>query len=233
VNFGAGDIGVASASANQSASQNGSGVSTSGSGGNSGSINIAGNSTLANVPIQIPIQAQIPVSLTEVSLNVSNSSTTVTKKELAPVEVDLEIELTPVIYENGVEVNVFGDLDTYNGYDDEGFPRINTRSFQTQVRMGEGQEIVLGGIARSETSRATNKPPALGSLPVLGFLFGQENTRRRESTVVMTLGIDQIVRFDGDQAGKTAGEDAILRQALGSDPDRGPEDQRGADAGHS
>lgn len=137
-------------------------------------------------------------------------------QELVPVEADLEMQITPVIYENGVEVDVVGDLDTYNGYDDSGFPRINNRAFSTQVRMGEGQEIVLGGIARTETTRAANKPPALGSLPVIGFLFGQENTRRRESTVVMTLAIDQIVRFDGDQAGKTADEQSLLDQATGA-----------------
>lgn len=135
-----------------------------------------------------------------------------------PIETDLEIEITPVIYENGAEIDVEGDLDTYNGYDDGGFPRINNRQFETQVRMSEGQEIVLGGLVRDETTRAGNKPPALGDLPVLGFLFGQENTRRRESTIIMSLSLDQIVRFDGDQTGKTADEDAVLKQASGESP---------------
>jgi hypothetical protein len=149
-------------------------------------------------------------------VNISFTSPSITNEELVPVETDLEIAITPVIFENGVEVDVTGDLDTYNGYDDSGFPRINTRSFATQVRMAAGQEIVLGGLARTETTRATNKPPALGNLPILGFLFGQENSRRRESTVLVTLAIDQIVRFDGDQTGKTADEDSLLQQATGS-----------------
>lgn len=156
-------------------------------------------------------------SFGDVFINIAgNNGGTDDSTELLPLDVDLEMEITPVIYENGVDVDVTGDLDTYNGYDDSGFPRINNRAFATQVRMAEGQEIVLGGLARTETTRSTNKPPAFGSLPVIGFLFGQENSRRRESTLVMTLSIDQIVRFDGDQAGKTSDEQSLLDQATGS-----------------
>lgn len=177
-------------------------------------INVSGANIGSNVGNQYS-EAGGPDVSDNVIIISNESGGDSSSEELLPLETDLEIELTPVIYENGADINVTGDLDTYNGYDDTGFPRINNRAFQTQVRMGEGQEIVLGGLARNETTRAGNKPPALGDLPVLGFLFGQENTRRRESTIVMSLSLDQIVRFDGDQTGKTADEDAVLKQANG------------------
>jgi type IV pilus assembly protein PilQ len=50
-------------------------------------------------------------------------------------------------------------------------PSIDTRQIQTQVLVGDGQTVVLGGILETTKSYAANKVPWLGDIPILGHLF--------------------------------------------------------------
>jgi len=50
-------------------------------------------------------------------------------------------------------------------------PAIDTRSIQTQVLLGDGETVVLGGILNTQQSKAATKIPWLGDIPVLGNLF--------------------------------------------------------------
>jgi type IV pilus assembly protein PilQ len=50
-------------------------------------------------------------------------------------------------------------------------PSINTRTVETQVVLGDGQTVVLGGILETNQTRQATKVPWLGDVPVLGNLF--------------------------------------------------------------
>ena len=50
-------------------------------------------------------------------------------------------------------------------------PAINTRTLSTQVLVGDGQTVVLGGILETERRENEKKVPFLGDIPVLGHLF--------------------------------------------------------------
>ena len=50
-------------------------------------------------------------------------------------------------------------------------PSIDTRQIITQVLVNDGQTVVLGGILDTTKSKAANKVPFLGDIPVLGNLF--------------------------------------------------------------
>jgi type IV pilus assembly protein PilQ len=50
-------------------------------------------------------------------------------------------------------------------------PSIDTRQIITQVLVNDGQTVVLGGILDTTKSRAANKVPFFGDIPVLGYLF--------------------------------------------------------------
>jgi len=50
-------------------------------------------------------------------------------------------------------------------------PSINTRTVATQVVLGDGQTVVLGGILETNQTRQATKVPWLGDIPVLGALF--------------------------------------------------------------
>jgi type IV pilus assembly protein PilQ len=50
-------------------------------------------------------------------------------------------------------------------------PSIDTRQIITQVLVNDGQTVVLGGILDTTKSKAANKVPFFGDIPVLGALF--------------------------------------------------------------
>ena len=55
-------------------------------------------------------------------------------------------------------------------------PAIDTRAIQTQVLLGDGETVVLGGILETQQKKASTKVPWLGDIPVLGALFKRRRT---------------------------------------------------------
>ena len=50
-------------------------------------------------------------------------------------------------------------------------PAIDTRTLTTQVLVGDGQTVVLGGILETVRRDSEKKVPYIGDIPVLGHLF--------------------------------------------------------------
>ena len=50
-------------------------------------------------------------------------------------------------------------------------PAIDTRTLTTQVLVGDGETVVLGGILETTRRDTENKVPLIGDIPVLGHLF--------------------------------------------------------------
>jgi len=61
-----------------------------------------------------------------------------------------------------------------------GIPAIDTKRVKTQVRVNNGETLVLGGIFDGDENSTVNKVPLLGDIPVFGNLFKtttKENTK--------------------------------------------------------
>lgn len=84
----------------------------------------------------------------------------------------LSLEVTPQITPDG---NVIMDLnitqDSQGGTTIGGDIIIDTRKLQTQVLVGDGETIVLGGVFQEDRTRDVQKVPVLGDIPVLGKMF--------------------------------------------------------------
>jgi type IV pilus assembly protein PilQ len=72
-------------------------------------------------------------------------------------------------------------------------PSIDTRQIQTQVLVGDGQTVVLGGILETTKSYAANKIPWLGDIPVLGNLF-KSTTNINNKTELLIFITPKILR---------------------------------------
>ncbi len=59
-------------------------------------------------------------------------------------------------------------------------PAINTRAIETQVVLGDGQTVVLGGILETTQTEVGTKVPWLGDIPVLGNLFKTDHEREQQ-----------------------------------------------------
>jgi type IV pilus assembly protein PilQ len=69
-----------------------------------------------------------------------------------------------------------------------GVPSITTRQMHTHVRLKNGQTIVLGGIYESNNEEDKQGIPFLGKIPLVGWLFHQQNVlhTKRELLIFVT-----------------------------------------------
>jgi type IV pilus assembly protein PilQ len=72
-------------------------------------------------------------------------------------------------------------------------PSIDTRQIQTQVLVGDGQTVVLGGILETTKSYAATKVPWLGDIPILGNLF-KSTTNINNKTELLIFITPKILR---------------------------------------
>lgn len=96
----------------------------------------------------------------------SSGATSVSFKEAV-----LSLEVTPQITpDDKIIMDLVVNQDS-RGEVTAGIPSINTNEVTTQVLVGNGETVVLGGIFQSEVSTNTVKTPFLGDIPYLGRLF--------------------------------------------------------------
>ncbi len=64
-------------------------------------------------------------------------------------------------------------------------PIIDTRSLDSNVLIRSGDTLAIGGLLQDEQTKARNKVPVLGDLPVLGYLFAERlNARTKRNLLV-------------------------------------------------
>jgi type IV pilus assembly protein PilQ len=66
-------------------------------------------------------------------------------------------------------------------------PAIATRRIKTQVRVNNGETLVLGGIFDKTELNNVDKVPLLGDLPVLGNLFKHTNKQDKKTELIIFL----------------------------------------------
>jgi|AntDeeMetagen134_2_1112570.scaffolds.fasta_scaffold00233_9 type IV pilus assembly protein PilQ len=110
----------------------------------------------------------------------SSGATSVSFKEAV-----LSLDVTPQITPDG---NIIMDLEVNQdsrGQVTAGIPSIDTNAVKTQVLVGDGETVVLGGIFQSEVAKNIVKTPFLGDLPYIGRLFRRtENIDSRSELLI-------------------------------------------------
>ena len=100
---------------------------------------------------------------------------------------NLKLEVTPQITPEGsVVLEVDVNRDSVGQLTTAGYA-INTKHVKTQVRVQDGGTVVLGGIFEDSDKNDEAKVPALGDVPVLGWLFRNRQQVRRRSELLVFL----------------------------------------------
>lgn len=118
-------------------------------------------------------EASIYVGKT-VSILTQTSGTGESKKDSYNREnIGLNLKIKPRInQENKVHLDIdtiLEDIDTLQGTNDQ--PITSKKQVNTQVIVGHGQSVILGGLIKNQNSSTVQKIPLLGDIPVLGNLF--------------------------------------------------------------
>lgn len=116
--------------------------------------------------------------------------------QLVPVDTGLGLAFVPTIGEQTVQMEIAMIWSDYNGFSSDGFPMINERELSTTVRLGLGDEIVIGGLNRTVHVNSTQKVPFLGSLPIIGYIFGGETDQNRKTEVVVAIQPTAVTSYD-------------------------------------
>ncbi len=102
-------------------------------------------------------------------------------------EVGINVYLRPVIMSETTELEVVADVSSVSGYSPNGLPIINRSETSTKVRVKDGSVLLLSGLTRTEEIETKSGMPFLSSIPVLGYLFGGEQSINREKQIVIVV----------------------------------------------
>jgi type II secretory pathway component GspD/PulD (secretin) len=86
-----------------------------------------------------------------------------------------------------------------------------------------GEEVVFGGMERTLRTQETRKFPILGSIPVIGWAFGNENSGVKKTVVVC------VIRATRWPSGLPAEMEQIVKQVSSNEQTPSPPDRFGFD----
>ena len=108
------------------------------------------------------------------------------------VDANLKLEVTPSITPDGkVQMDLKIEKDTIGELTSAGY-LINTNKLETNVLVGDGETVVLGGIFDDIKRNQYQKVPFLGDLPFVGVLF-KNNVKTNAQTELLIFVTPRIV----------------------------------------
>ena len=115
------------------------------------------------------------------------------EQSLQTVEVGTIVEVTPQITADGdIALTIRPEVSTVAGFDAAGRPNnISKRTAETQLRIKDGQTIVLGGLLQDRIINDEFGVPILSSIPLIGELFKTRELRdaQIELLIIITANI--------------------------------------------
>jgi len=102
-------------------------------------------------------------------------------------QVGVYVWLLPFVGEKSMELSVSAEASGVTGTDANGLPIIEYNDVDSKVRLADGEPFVLAGLKRSGVIKRSAKVPILGSIPVLGWLFGNEININRDKNVLIVV----------------------------------------------
>lgn len=165
-----------------------------------------------------PAQIKIGSELGYVSQTLTPEGTIV--PEVQFLDVGTQLRLRPFISSDGlVRMEVHPEISKGSVRVEDGLtlPDKETTEVTTNIMVRDGNTVVIGGLLRDEVSKAASQIPLLGSLPIIGPAFRQneEGTERQEILVLITPRI--IYDHDATPAGDVAAAEFHQRHAVYKD----------------
>jgi general secretion pathway protein D len=113
------------------------------------------------------------------------------------LDVGVNIDITPRVHaDREVTLKIALDVSAVTSTTNIGGinqPVIGQRKIEHEIRLRDGEVNLLGGILEDSQTKALSGIPGLAQVPILKYLFSQNNTEHRENEIVFAL-IPHIVR---------------------------------------
>jgi len=113
-------------------------------------------------------------------------------------DVGVNIDMTPRVHPNHdvslkikIEVSSVTGTSTIGGISQ---PIISQRVVEHDIRLGDGEAYILGGLIQRTDTKTLNGWPGLAKIPVIRYLFSSDSVEHQEDEVLIML-IPHIVRL--------------------------------------
>jgi len=146
----------------------------------------------------------------KVVTNLDDQLSKLTLEHPDDVTVGFSLSVSPFIGLETTELVYSVTINDIVGLTPAGTPIVRTNSEQGSVQLRDGTPICVGGLKRSEDVKSTAKAPLLGSIPVLGYLFGGEQSSNHQTEFVVVL-TPQVVQYNEVQKELARPEDKEVR----------------------
>jgi general secretion pathway protein D len=145
--------------------------------------------TLDNEEAKIVVGQNVPFVTGQYTNNNTTNGAVNPFQTIERKDVGLTLKVKPQISETGtVKLTIFQEVSSidYTKSSTSGLI-TNKRSIESNVLVDDGSIIVLGGLLSDEYAGAANQVPALGDMPVLGWLFKSESRNRTKKNLMVFL----------------------------------------------
>jgi general secretion pathway protein D len=167
--------------------------------------------TVNQVPTKVSIVEELSVNNGAAPIETSNG-TIAFENSYTRNQYGINIVMTPTIHEadpEDMQDKRFITLETHVNFDTinsdiNDRPKVNRRSVENQVRVVDGETIILGGLRKKTGEDNTEKIPFLGEIPGIAKFFG--TSRMKEELTEMIIFITPKI------VGDTKDEMEKLRQ---------------------
>ncbi|TZF89914.1 type II secretion system secretin GspD [Cognatilysobacter lacus] len=140
-----------------------------------------------NAEATLNVGSRIPISSVTVDPGTGNGGTTYSQVQYLDTGIILKVR--PRITRDGMvfldivqEVSSPGTVADRNGN-----VRIDTRKVKTETAVQSGDTVMLAGLISDGVTRGSSGFPGLSRIPVLGGLFGRQNSRTDRNEVIVLL----------------------------------------------
>jgi len=120
---------------------------------------------------------------------------------IAPIQrqnVELRLRIKPQINESDfVRLEVDEQTEEIASVDKTLGPTTSKRTAKTTVVAKDQETVVIGGMIQDRVTKSIQKVPVLGSLPLLGWLFRNESTKKQKTNLLLFL-TPYIIRDQSD-----------------------------------
>ncbi len=125
---------------------------------------------------------EVPIQTQTITSGAVSTSTTFKS-------VGIKLRVTPVMVDQGrIRLQINPEVSNVTRYDEKtGAPIIAIRSANTELEVGDGQLVSIGGLLRSEELERQRRVPILASIPLLGHLFRGTTKRSVQTQLVIFL----------------------------------------------
>lgn len=107
------------------------------------------------------------------------------------IDVGVNVDIIPYVHANrevtlkiSFEISTVTGQQTISGVTE---PTIGQRRIEHQARLADGEVNLIGGILQDTESHSLSGYPWLTKIPLLKYLFGQDNKNRQQSEIVFAI----------------------------------------------